>query len=144
MKVHRIKTYEQFREVFGSPVNEKESLSSIKAGDESKVEINDQKTADGTVISAQEILGQIIASETEGDFKKYFYDKYGTTKFDTETMSQMVKNFQEYMTEVAVEDKEEEKSGGKEEDGEEGSSKEGDSEGDSGEDDEDPLAGLDI
>lgn len=129
MKVHRIKTYEQFREVFGSPIDEKkESLSSIKAGEESKVEVSDQKTADGKVISAQEILGQIIASATEGDFKKYFYDKYGTTKFDTETMSQMVKNYQDYMAELAVDDKEKEKEEEKE----------------GGGDDEDPLAGLDV
>lgn len=128
MKVHRIKTYEQFREVFGSLDEKKESLSSIKAGEESKVEVSDQKTADGKVISAQEILGQIIASATEGDFKKYFYDKYGTTKFDTETMSQMVKNYQDYMAEIAVDDKEKEKEEEKE----------------GGGDDEDPLAGLDV
>ncbi len=140
MKLQRITSYEQFSKVFSSlDEEEKQSLSSIKAGDESKVEINDQKTADGKIISAQEILGQIIASDTEGDFKKYFYDKYGTTKFDTETMSQMVKDYQEYMTEVAVDDKE------KEEEEEKGGDEEGSSEGgDEGGDDEDPLAGLDI
>lgn len=133
MKLQRITSYEQFTKVFG-PISEekKESLSSIKAGDESKVEINDQKTTDGKIISAQEILGQIIASATEGDFKKYFYDKYGTTKFDTETLGQMVKNYQDYMTEVAVDDKEKEKE----------EEKKGDGEG--GGDDEDPLAGLDV
>lgn len=140
MKLQRITSYEQFSKVFG-PLDEeeKQSLSSIKAGDESKVEINDQKTSDGTIISAQEILGQILASDTEGDFKKYFYDKYGTTKFDTETMGQMVKNYQDYMTEVAVDDKEKEK------EEEKGGGDEGSSEGgDEGGDDEDPLAGLDI
>lgn len=133
MKVQRITSYEQFTKVFG-PISEeqKQSLSSIKAGDESKVEINDQKTTDGKIISAQEILGQIIASETEGDFKKYFYDKYGTTKFDTETLGQMVKNYQDYMTEVAVDNKEEEKE----------EEKKGEGEGDGG--DDDPLAGLDV
>lgn len=133
MKLQRITSYEQFTKVFG-PISEeqKQSLSSIKAGDESKVEINDQKTTDGKIISAQEILGQIIASETEGDFKKYFYDKYGTTKFDTETLGQMVKNYQDYMTEVAVDNKEEEKE----------EEKKGEGEGDGG--DDDPLAGLDV
>jgi hypothetical protein len=140
MKLQRITSYEQFTRVFG-PINEeeKQSLSSIKAGDESKVEVSDQKTADGKIISAQEILGQIIASATEGDFKKYFYDKYGTTKFDTETMGQMVKNYQDYMTEVAVDDKEEEK-----EEKKEGG---GDDDKDSGDGDgggEDPLADLGI
>lgn len=140
MKVQRITSYEQFSKVFG-PLDEEEtqSLSSIKAGDESKVEINDQKTADGKIIPAQEILGQIIASDTEGDFKKYFYDKYGTTKFDTETMSQMVQNYQDYMAEVAIDDKEKEK------EEEKGGDEEGSSEGgDEGGGDEDPLAGLDI
>jgi len=128
MKIQRITSYEQFSRVFG-PISEekKESLSSIKAGDESKVEVSDQKTSDGKIISAQEILGQIIASETEGDFKKYFYDKYGTTKFDTETMGQMVTTYQEYNKELAAEEKEEEKEGGEGEGGE-----------------EDPLAGLDV
>jgi len=129
MKIQRITSYEKFSKVFG-PISEekKESLSSIKAGDESKVEVSDQKTSDGKVISAQEILGQIIASETEGDFKKYFYDKYGTTKFDTETMGQMTTTYQEYNKEMAAEEKEKEKEGGEE----------------GGGDDDDPLAGLDV
>ncbi len=84
-------------------------LSSIKAGDESSVVVSDQKTLDGDIISAQEILGQIIAADTEDEFKAYFYDKYGSTKFDTETISQMLVSYNEYYKEEAEEEKEEDK-----------------------------------
>ena len=101
-------------------------LTSIKAGEDSKVEVSDQKTVDGEVIPAQEILGQIIAADTEDSFKAYFYDKYGSTKFDTETMGQMLTAYQDYYAEEAEEEKEEEKE------------KEG------GEGEDDPLADIDI
>lgn len=119
----KYKTFEQYIE--------EKMLSSIKAGEESEVEVSDQKTVDGKVISAQEILGQIIAADTENAFKAFFYDKYGSTKFDTETMGQMVTDYNDYYKEIAAKEKEEEKEaekgGGDEEEG-------GD----------DPLAGIDI
>jgi len=111
----KIKTYNEY-------LNESQ-LSSIKAGDDSNVTVSDQKTADGTVISAQEILGHIISAETEDEFKAYFYDKYGSTKFDTATMGQMVASYNEYYEEIAAKEKEEEESET---------------------DDEDPLADLDV
>tara|TARA_A100001037_G_scaffold172411_1_gene154846 strand:+ start:2090 stop:2434 length:345 start_codon:yes stop_codon:yes gene_type:complete len=113
----KLKTYTEF-------INEAH-LSSIKAGEDSKVEVSDQKTIDGTIIPAQEILGQIIASSTEGEFKSYFYEKYGSTKFDVETMSQMEEDYQEYYKEQAEKEKEKKK---EEEEGGE----------------EDPLGDLDI
>ena len=97
----KLKTFNQF--ILES------QLSSIKAGKDSKVEVSDQKTIDGKVIPAQEILGQIIAADTEDAFKAYFYDKYGSTKFDTATMGQMLTAYQEYYTEEAEEEKEKEK-----------------------------------
>lgn len=100
----KIKTFNQF-------ITEAQ-LTSIKAGDDSKVEVSDQKTTDGKVISAQEILGQIIAADTEDSFKAYFYDKYGSTKFDTETIGQMLTAYQDYYKEQAEEEKEEEKEEG--------------------------------
>jgi hypothetical protein len=99
----KIKTFNQF-------ITEAQ-LTSIKAGDDSKVEVSDQKTADGKVISAQEILGQILSADTEDAFKAYFYDKYGSNKFDTETMGQMLTAYQDYYKEKAEEEKEEEKEG---------------------------------
>lgn len=115
----KIKTFNQF-------ITESQ-LTSIKAGEDSKVEVSDQKTVDGKVIPAQEILGQIITADTEDSFKAYFYEKYGSTKFDTGTMSQMLKAYQDYYAEEAEEEKEKEKE-------EEGGEGEGD----------DPLAGLDV
>lgn len=99
-----LKTFKQF-------LLEAESsqLTSIKAGDDSKVEVSDQKTIDGDVISAQEILGQIIAADTEDAFKAYFYEKYGSTKFDTETMGQMLTAYQDYYAEEAEEEKDKDK-----------------------------------
>jgi len=97
----KLKTFNQF-------ILESSQLTSIKAGDDSKVEVSDQKTVDGDVISAQEILGQILNADTEDSFKAYFYDKYGSTKFDTETMGQMLTAYQDYYAEQAEEDKEEE------------------------------------
>jgi hypothetical protein len=114
----KIKTFNQF-------ITEAQ-LTSIKAGDDSKVEVSDQKTADGKVISAQEILGQIISADTEDAFKAYFYEKYGSTKFDTATMGQMMSAYQDYYKEQAEEEKEKEK----DEEGEEGG--------------DDPLAGIDV
>ena len=105
----KYKTFEQYIE--------EKMLSSIKAGDESEVEISDQKTVDGKVISAQEILGQIIAADTENSFKAFFYDKYGSTKFDTATMGQMLTSYQDYYKEQAEEEKEKEEEGGDEEGG---------------------------
>lgn len=102
----KIKTFNQF-------ITESQ-LSSIKAGDDSKVEVSDQKTADGDVISAQEILGQILNADTEDEFKAYFYNKYGSTKFDSATMGQMLTDFQNYYAEEA--EKEKEKEGEEEED----------------------------
>ena len=100
----KFKTFEQY-------INE-QTLSSIKAGEDSEVEVSDQKAADGKIISAQEILGQILNADTEDSFKAYFYEKYGSTKFDTETMSQMVKYYNDYYKEHAEKEKEAEKEGG--------------------------------
>ena len=108
----KLKTYTQF-------IGESQ-LTSIKAGEDSKVNVSDQKTADGKVVSAQEILGQIIAAQTEQEFKAYFYDKYGSTKFDTATMGQMTQSYQDYYKEKVGKDEEKEKAEKKKEGGEGG------------------------
>ena len=119
----KYKTFEQYIE--------EKMLSSIKAGEESEVEVSDQKTVDGKVISAQEILGQIKAADTENAFKAFYYDKSGSTKFDTETMGQMVTDYNDYYKEIAAKEKEEEKEAEKGGGDEEGGG-------------DDPLAGMDI
>jgi len=121
----KLKTYTQF-------IGESQ-LTSIKAGEDSKVNVSDQKTADGKVVPAQEILGQIIAAQTEQEFKAYFYDKYGSTKFDTATMGQMTQSYQDYYKEKVGKDEEKEKE-----------EKKKDKEGGGEEGGDDPLAGLGI
>lgn len=99
----------------------------IKAED-SKVKIEDVSYDGGTkTIKAAEILGAIEASETEKEFKDYFFDQYGLTSFTTEEMSKLVDFYNQYQEEKNKEeaDKEKEKEGG-----EEGAV-------------EDPLAGID-
>lgn len=134
----KLKTFNQF-------ILESSQLTSIKAGDDSKVEVSDQKTVDGDIIPAQEILGQILNAETEDEFKAYFYDKYGSTKFDTETMGQMLTAYQDYYKEEAEEEKEEEEA---EEGGDDGMGAlddlggEEEGGGDEGKDEEDPLADI--
>ena len=133
----KLKTFNQF-------ILESSQLTSIKAGDDSKVEVSDQKTVDGDIIPAQEILGQIITADTEDSFKAYFYDKYGSTKFDTATMGQMLTAYQDYYKEQAEEEKEKEK---EEEGGDDGMGALDDLGGeDDGEDkenkEEDPLADI--
>ena len=49
----KYKTFEQYLE--------EKMLTSIKAGEDSEVEVSDQKTADGKLIPAQEILGQVLS-----------------------------------------------------------------------------------
>ena len=121
----KLKTYTQF-------IGESQ-LTSIRAGEDSKVNVSDQKTANGDVVPAQEILGQIIAAQTEQEFKAYFYDKYGSTKFDTATMGQMTQSYQDYYKEKVGKDEEKAKE-------EEKKDKEGGGEGGG----DDPLAGLGI
>jgi len=95
-----------------------EERDSVLAGDESKVEVDSVITIKGKKISAQEILGAIISSDTEKEIEQYFYDKYGDGSFSIEAMSAIKKAFNDYRKEQAEEEKEAEKEEeGGEEDG---------------------------
>ena len=87
----------------------KEEKDSVLAGDESKVEVDSIITVKGKKISAQEILGAIISSDTEKEIEQYFYDKYGDGSFSIEAMSSIKKSFNDYRKEQAEEEKEAEK-----------------------------------
>jgi len=95
-----------------------ETKDSVLAGKDSKVEVDAIITIKGKKISAQEILGAIISSETEKEIEQYFYDKYGEGSFSIEAMSAIKKAYNDYKAEQAEEEKEAEKeeSGNKEED----------------------------
>jgi hypothetical protein len=113
-----IKTFEEFT---GSLQED-----AINAGEDSKVVIDDVTLDSGKEIKSTEILGAIMSSKSEKEFKEYFYEVYGNTAFTEEDIFTLVKFFNDYQEEQAEKEKEEEKEAEKEEGGGE----------------EDPLAGL--
>ena len=103
-----IKTFEEF-------IQE----DSLKAGEESKVYVEDLTLDSGPTIKSAEILGAITASATENDFKDYFFNEYGNDAFAEGEMDILVKYFLDKSAEEAEEEKEKEKEeeGGGEEGG---------------------------
>jgi hypothetical protein len=110
-----IKTFEEFT---GSIKED-----AINAGQESDVVIDDVTLDSGKEIKSTEILGAILASKSEKEFKEYFYNEFGNDAFTEEDMFTLVKFFNEYQEEQAELEKEAEKEEG-------------------GGEEEDPLAGL--
>lgn len=90
----------------------------INAGQDSDVIIDDVTLDSGKEIKSTEILGAILASKSEKEFKEYFYKQYGNGAFTEEDMFTLVKSFNEYAEEQAEKEKEAEKEaeGGEEED----------------------------
>lgn len=110
-----IKTFEEF-------IQE----DALKAGEDSKIYVEDLKLDSGHTIKSAEILGAITASKTENEFKDYFYNEYGNDAFAEGEMDVLTAYFLDKSAEDAEEEKEEEKEA---EAGEEGG-------------EEDPLAGI--
>lgn len=90
----------------------------LKAGEDSKLYVDDLKLDSGPVIKSAEILGAITASNTETEFKDYFFREYGNDAFAEGEISVLVKYYLDKETEEAEEEKDEE--GGEGEGGEEG------------------------
>lgn len=99
------------------------SEDSLKAGEDSKIYVEDVKLDSGKTIKSAEILGAITASATEDEFKDYFYREYGNDAFAEGEMDVLLAYFLDKSAEDAEEEKEAEKEA---EEGEE----------------EDPLAGI--
>jgi len=97
----------------------------LRAGEESKVFVDELKLDSGSEIKSAEILGAITASKTEDEFKDYFYTEYGEAAFAEGEMDILTG----YYLDKSAEDAEAEKEAEKEEGGEE-------------EGDDDPLAGM--
>ena len=97
----------------------------LKAGEDSKIYVEDLTLDSGPTIKAAEILGAITTSQTENEFKDYFYNEYGNDAFAEGEMDILTAYYLEKETEEAEEEKEEEKEAEAEEGGE-----------------EDPLAGI--
>ena len=53
----------------------------LRAGEDSKVIIDDITLDSGPTIRAAEILGAITASMTDEEFSRYFYETYGESAF---------------------------------------------------------------
>ena len=71
-----IKTFEEFT---GSLKEE-----AINAGEDSDVVIDDVSLDSGKEIKSTEILGAILSSKSEKEFKEYFYKAYGNGSFTEE------------------------------------------------------------
>ena len=101
--------------------------SAVDVTPESDVTVDNYTTDNGKEISAVEIVGAIVSSQTEDEFLEYFYDVYGQGAFTGTDTGTLLKYYNEYLEEVTAKETEEEEAE-KEEGGEE----------------EDPLAGMDI
>ena len=99
----KLKTFEQF-------VNE----AAIKAGKDSEIIIQDMVTRDDTEISAEEILGLVVSSESEEEMAEKAYDKFGNAAFSEEEIMLLKKYWNDY----SAEQKEKEAEAEKEEEGE--------------------------
>jgi hypothetical protein len=98
----------------------------MKAGEDSKIYVEDLKLDSGPTIKSAEILGVITSSKTEGEFKEYFYAEYGVDAFAEGEMDVLVAYYLDKSAEDAEQEKEEEK----------------EAEADAGGGEEDPLAGV--
>ena len=98
-----MKTIKTFEEFTGSLKED-----AIDAGEDSKVVIDDVSLDSGTEIKSTEILGTILSSKTEKEFKEYFYKEYGNDAFTEEDMSALVTSYNEHSEEEAEKEKEEE------------------------------------
>jgi hypothetical protein len=113
-----IKTFEEFV-----------SETALKAGEDSKIYVEDLKLDSGKTIKSAEILGAITASKTENEFKDYFYSEYGNDAFAEGEMDILMAYYLDKSAEEAEIEKEE---GGEEEE-------EGSGEAEGGEAEEDDL-----
>ena len=98
----------------------------LKAGEDSKIYVEDVKLDSGKTIKSAEILGAITACNTEKEFKDYFYREYGNDAFAEGEMDVLVAYYLDKSAEDAEQEKEEEK----------------EAKADAGGGEEDPLAGV--
>ena len=93
-----IKTFEEF-------VQE----DALKAGEDSKIYVDDLKLDSGPNIKSAEILGAITSSKTEKEFQDYFYKEYGNDAFAEGEMDILTAYFADKSAEEAEAEKEAEK-----------------------------------
>tara|TARA_B110000858_G_scaffold74919_2_gene87023 strand:- start:22 stop:369 length:348 start_codon:yes stop_codon:yes gene_type:complete len=90
-----IKTFEEFI-----------SEDALKAGEDSKIYVEDLTLDSGETIKSAEILGAITASKTESEFKDYFYKEYGNDAFAEGEMDILLAFYLDKSAEDAEEEKE--------------------------------------
>lgn len=78
----------------------------LKAGEDSKIYVEDVTLDSGKTIKSAEILGAITASQTESEFKDYFYREYGNDAFAEGEMDILLAYFLDKSAEDAEEEKE--------------------------------------
>jgi hypothetical protein len=94
-----LKTYSEFAEIKEAAVK----------GQDSKVTVDDTYISKlDRELKGAEILGVIKASESESEFKDYFYEEYGEGSFTTEEISKLISFYNEYAEEENAEEAEEE------------------------------------
>lgn len=71
----------------------------LQASEGSDVYIDNYTLDSGDTINSAEILGAIQASETEKEFKQYFYKQYGEGSFATSELDELSKFFNEVKAE---------------------------------------------
>jgi hypothetical protein len=96
-----IKTFEEFT----SSLQE----DAIDAGADSNVVVDDVTLDSGKEIKSTEILGTILSSKSEKEFKEYFYKQYGNTAFTEQDIFTLVKFYGDYQEEIAQKAKDAEK-----------------------------------
>jgi len=102
-----LKTYNEFGKIQEDAVK----------GQESDVFIDDVYIAkQDSEIKGAEILGVIKSSETESEFRDYFYAEYGEGHFTKEEISKLVAFYNEYDEEANIDKVEAEKEAESEED----------------------------
>lgn len=73
---------------------------------DSKVTVDDYTTDNGLEIKSTEIVGAMVSSESEEEFKEYFYDQYGIDAFTEGDMGTLTTYFNEYLEEINAEETE--------------------------------------
>lgn len=86
---------------------------------DSDVKIDDFLTDDGLELKSQEIIGAIVSSKTEKEFKEYFFDQYGNATFTEADIQNLITMYNEYLEEITAKETEEEEKEEEEEGGEE-------------------------
>lgn len=85
---------------------------------EDELSIEDVELRSGNTIKSDEVLDVIKNSETEEDFKEYFYNKYGENDFTGAEMDELVTYWRLYQRKKSEKESKEDKTEPEKENGE--------------------------